>query len=378
MGTDRLHKLHLSNSTFYYLPAFVMSETQPSLPTRCYTDEFTTTIEGARAMLDRHGVAVIPGVMSDRECSEASLQLWGEFELHCHHMPRPLKRSDPTTWKECLTALLPKHDMLFQSGINHCQTAWDVRQHPTVDECFKAVHNTKEQMLVSFDGLSFLPAPEQSGYGFKGKKHDWYHVDQSFKRHGFECVQGFVTLQPVDEGDATLAVLSGSHLLHHEFLAEHHSWVPKDRKLMTEDEKEEDTKLNDDWYVLDRNGKKGEMNFFTSRKCRELYIKAPAGALVLWDSRTVHQGKNPDVGRRHQHERMVIYVCMMPKSKCPAKKLSRRIEVFRMRRGTTHWPFKVRMFPEVPSGRFKKRPTVFPLPAPNLTEHGLRLVGIDV
>ena len=35
---------------------------------------------------------------------------------------------------------------------------------------------------------------------------DWFHVDQSYSRRHFECVQGLVTAFDTNDGDGTLAV----------------------------------------------------------------------------------------------------------------------------------------------------------------------------
>lgn len=219
-----------------------------------YTDEFTTDREGVHDMLLCHGVAVIPGVMSEKECADASLNLWGEFETVFQAYPTPLSRRDPSTWKQCLLSLRPHHRMLFQSVICHSQTVWDVRQNYEIFKIFQSIYDCKCRMLVSFDGLSFLPAPERGGYGFSDGEQRWFHVDQSLKTHGFKCVQGFVTLQPVDEGDATLGVVAGSHMLHDKFLQEHHGWLPKSRKLMNADELKHDTKLDKGLVSLQRAG----------------------------------------------------------------------------------------------------------------------------
>lgn len=96
---------------------------------------------------------------------------------------------------------------------------------------------------------------------------------------------------------------------------------------------------------------------------------------MLWDSRTVHMGKNPDIGRSHQHDRMVVYVCMMPTSKCPEEKRLLRIKRFEERRGTSHWPYKVSLFQKAPWTRWGGKLNVTELPPPVLNDHGRRLVG---
>ena len=105
--------------------------------------------------------------------------------------------------------------MLHQHfGVGHAQAVWDVRQHPRVAGVFADLWQTAaEDLLVSFDGFSLHVPPEQNGN--RGWfRQPWMHVDQSYTRNGFECVQGWVTAHPVEEGDATLAFLRGSHAHH--------------------------------------------------------------------------------------------------------------------------------------------------------------------
>ena len=68
---------------------------------------------------------------------------------------------------------------------------------------------------------------------------------------------------------------------------------------------------------------------------RVLHI--PAGALVLWDSRTFHQNQ---YGKPNSEERMVQYVCYLPKShiKNTEKIRKKRLKYYNDRRTTSHWP----------------------------------------
>jgi hypothetical protein len=74
-------------------------------------------------------------------------------------------------------------------------------------------------LLVSFDAASFHFPPEVPGVGWEDPVSHDLHTDQSFTRNDFECIQAWVTANHVDTGDATLALLEGSHLYHGDFAA---------------------------------------------------------------------------------------------------------------------------------------------------------------
>ena len=68
-----------------------------------------------------------------------------------------------------------------------------------------------------------------------------------------------------------------------------------------------------------------------------LALEVPAGALVLWDSRTFHQNQ---YGTPGSEERIVQYVCYLPRTheKNTAAMQRKRQKYFLERRTTSHWP----------------------------------------
>ena len=59
------------------------------------------------------------------------------------------------------------HSMLFQHwNIGHAQVVWDLRQKRKIAQIFSTLWNVPiEELLVSFDGLSFHPPPEETKRG---------------------------------------------------------------------------------------------------------------------------------------------------------------------------------------------------------------------
>ena len=53
-------------------------------------------------------------------------------------------------------------------------------------------------------------------------------------------------------------------------------------------------------------------------------VKAKAGSLILWDSRTMHQGIQCVKGRSNPKPRCVVYVCQKPRNLADEGELKKR------------------------------------------------------
>eukprot|EP00128_Syssomonas_multiformis_P009917 Colp12_sorted_trinity150504_noHs@30990 len=322
-----------------------------------YTSEFqATTVAEARSMLERHGVAVILNVVEREECTRLEDLAWREL---ADLTLGKVKRDDPTTWKNLLD-LLPLHSMLIQHyGVGHMEWVWKIRENPAVAGVFAELWrcSSATDLLVSFDGVSIHMPPEITKRGVFRK--GWLHTDQGSTLVGHHCWQGQVNLRDVNEGDATLTIMPGSHALHTEFW-KHFGLVEKDN-----------------WFKLDDEKFPEHRAFFVDRGCEEVAILAPAGSLVLWDSRAMHYGREPSRDRRVSNHRFVAYVCMTPRRLASPKDLEKKRKAFQQARMTSHWPHKPKLFPMLPRtyGREIPKLNVVSKP-PKLSKLGLKLAGM--
>lgn len=336
------------------------------------------TADTARDVLGRYGVAVIPGVLNEVECEQLEGEMWSYFGSLTREWSTPVSREVPESWCE-VYKLLPMHSMLFQHfGIGHAQFAWNVRQNPKVAAPFAAIWNVKpEELLVSFDGASFHVPHETTKRGyFRG--NTWYHTDQRFcgtakgvsqeTKANLKCVQGWVTARDVNEGDATLTVLKGSHLYHEEFASRFLGTAS------TAKGRAQGTPFKTDWYKL---GSQEELDFFVKEKqCEPVRICCPRGSLVLWDSRTMHAGYESSKNRETPNFRMVVYVCYVPRSQATPKQLQKKLSALKELRTTSHWPQYSKLFGKTPrTYGTAEVPRVTPIEPPVLTEFGKKLAG---
>jgi hypothetical protein len=242
--------------------------------------------------LREKGYAVIPGILTEAEIDEAKQQF--------------------TSWRKSI----PNHDFIHSAcdphGIykfheaGHQRHAWNIRTNPKVQEVFKMLWKT-DDLIVSFDGSCYIPK--------EWKKQDkiWTHTDQCPDKNGLECYQGFVAL--TENKERTFMVYEGSHLLHEKYF--------KDREI---------TGTNN-WQLI-------EHSYLDEIQDRKRILHVPAGAMVLWDSRSFHQNR---YGKPESEERMVQYVCYLPRNHRKNTKAiqTKREKYFTERRTTSHWPCPV-------------------------------------
>ena len=148
-------------------------------------------------------------------------------------------------------------------------------------------------------------------------------------------MQGQVLLRPQRKDGATLALLSGSHVYMQEYFdtfgpahgmltaaqvdalaAEAECDGDVDKAVRVEDAR---VLRSQDWHKLFH---QDHVAWFLERGCEEVYIEAPAGSVVLWNSLTVHCGApaSRDALKRieraevawEDYVRATFFVCMTP------------------------------------------------------------------
>jgi ectoine hydroxylase-related dioxygenase (phytanoyl-CoA dioxygenase family) len=317
------------------------------------SSNYFTTADQVKYTLDTYGVAIIPSILNVEESDAILSGTWDFLEHITQKWPTPIKRENKETWTE-FYKLLPVHSMLIQYWqVGHAQVSWDVRQNIKIAEIYATLYDCKlEDLIVSFDGLSFNPPPEETKRGWNKNKL-WLHCDQSYTHNDFKTAQSWVTGPAVNEGDATLAILEGSHKYHKEFAT---------RFNMTKNVQW--TKLTDD-----------QVTFYKERNCEFNRIQCPAGSLVLWDSRTIHCGVEAEKSRIEPNFRAIVYVCYAPRSKITATNIKKRQKAFEEMRATIHDPINPKLFGKKPQTYGKQLPEITPIEKPTLTEFGLKLAG---
>ena len=201
------------------------------------------------------------------------------------------------------------HNIFKYHQVGHQEFAWYLRTRPQIISTFASIWDTTSDNLVcSFDGSCYIKQGNN-----KLNTKCWTHTDQAPKKIGRHCVQGFVSL--TNNKNNSLVVYEGSHLLHEPYFREINQ--------------SNDSK---NWQLINHE----YLNNITDKR---KVLNIPAGALVLWDSRTFHQNIHSD----SNEERIVQYICMLPKNnKLNSTAMQKkRLKYFNELRTTSHWPYPI-------------------------------------
>ena len=317
-------------------------------------ERYICTKENLKQTIELYGVAIIPKVLPEIECDVMVNEIWNFFEHITKEWEKPINRNNKDSWRE-FYKLYPLHSMLVQHwGIGHIQASWNIRQNIKIVEIFAHFWGcTVNDLLVSFDGLSFNLPPEVTKKGWN-KGNTWYHTDQSFTTNDFKCIQSFITGLDINEYDATLSFMEGSNKYHSEF-----------RETYNVTDKSDCYKLTKD-----------QQAFYDAKGCKIKNIKCPKGSMVFWDSRTIHCGIEADKRRAFPTIRAVIYLCYMPRNICNAVNLKKKQKAFNELRTTSHYPCKIKLFPKGPRTYGGDLPIITQIEKPVLSELGCKLAGL--
>lgn len=189
----------------------------------------------------------------------------------------------------------------------HSNVVWDVRCLPEIKSIFKMLWND-DDLIVGFDGV---------GTRKKGTECDGlpWHVDQDGS-HGDSicCYQSIIAIKPSSSLTGNICVLPKSHK-HHRSLSQ---------------------RLDDGsggWEFLEVPEDDIIFKLSLSPYCPNLQ----SGDMFIWDSRTVHMVSKPiDLNT----ERMVVYMCMTPRSFAEEETLRLREHAYLNGIATTHWPHR--------------------------------------
>ncbi len=91
----------------------------------------------------------------------------------------------------------------------------------------------------------------------------WFHTDLPSGKRGIHCIQSFINLETIEDGDGCFSVLVYS-LKHHQEFFEHFNESSKGR----------------DWFML---RKSEHLDWYLGEKSCVCFITAPKGFMVFWD-----------------------------------------------------------------------------------------------
>lgn len=246
-----------------------------------------------------NGFAVNPKVISE---SKAAQYQKAAFEWLKSFENPALDLSDPQSWTQANLPFVSSINTFNHYGVVHERFMWDIRQEQSIIDVFAHFWQT-EELLVSFDALN-ITLPRRPGHN---QRAPWPHVDQSPFRTGRQCIQGIVSLSESGPDDGGLIVYPRTHNAIQDFFQAH------------TDKTQWDTK---DFYKFGTE----QISWFESRGFQAQKIVAGPGDLIIWDSRLIHWGAEPNASSNTI--RTATYVSYAPAALASAAVLEKKKEAF--------------------------------------------------
>lgn len=255
--------------------------------------------------LKKEGYVVIPDVLSEEKCDHYIDRIWNWLK----GLGTGIRRNDPSThihhnWP-------PNVRGIIKWQVGQEDFMWDFRNEESVYNKFTQIWNCKpEDLITSFDGMCIMKPTFNNS-------HLNPHIDQFYNKHpDFDCVQGLVTLEDMKKESGSFYCIPRTHKLFKKISKDRIEWTISEKQL---------NELEDDGY-------------------KPVYVEAPKGAMVLWDSRLIHCAGIPTEKTRDKF-RYVMYACFTERKKASLKTLEKRINAFETIRMSNHCPHDFHLNP---------------------------------
>ena len=202
------------------------------------------------------------------------------------------------------------HKFATEYGLPQGRLAWAVRRSAEVKHVFANLFDTSD-LCVSTDNVFFnnraLPGDSTD---HERRNELWPHADQNvhdLPAGVWEVYQGVMYLWPANVDSSATVVMPGSHMqTFSDLMADVDRWRSKGHFC----------KLP-----------KSQLGAFAAAAGR---VPVPRGGLLLWNSRTIHQGWS-------NGPRLAVPVCFEPKSRRDESALARKRDCVLTGMPTTHW-----------------------------------------
>jgi len=297
---------------------------------------FTEIEARLKQVLEQHGAAIVTDVLSaqDSERMEGlfAADLCELLDMSAakqagQEVEEAAKRATANirNWPMSSVSLLGQMERCQLRGLPHGRFAWAARLHPNVRRTYEVIHDTNQ--LVSSCDNSFFATP---AHREQTSTRNWPHVDHN--KHDYseyddegvpisewEVYQGLLYVWGANTSHAsTTVVWTGSHRDVYEELMADSGMERRGRKsvhfsqLAYMNSQEASHSLCHRWR----------------REARRMPM--PPGSLLLWSSKTVHQGWSGG-------PRLVQPVCWEPVGRRTERSYERKLRMAALGLPSTHW-----------------------------------------
>lgn len=239
--------------------------------------------EKVKSTFEEYGVCVVTNVLTGEEC-EVLEELWHDDLLQLLRGNKsqasevPAVSKDLRAWPKHWDNHLGMKGTASKHGLAHGSFAWAARLHPKVRQVFADLYDAEQQELVVGLNPVFWSSAQDAG---KDTNPEWLHVDQNHRTGvTWPCAQGVLYVWPSEGSSSSSTVVwPKSHTEVYERMMEDPLAMLRGRSLAGQT-----VKLKE----LNQPHLREELMSEALLNARR--VPCPAGSLLLWDSRTVHQG----------------------------------------------------------------------------------------
>lgn len=282
-----------------------------------------TNVDDWKSFFHDNGYVVIRNIIGSPSIEKAKTLMWEFFTK----MGTGIREGDPETWIDDQwpgTAL--KKGIVSGYGAGQSDFMWFLRGIRDVRTPFSRLWDCDLNDLVpSFDGFSIF-RPVNQNPKWKTDNSLWYHIDQNgHDKPSFVCVQGQVLLLNSDENDGGFVLVPKSHAVFGDIFKR----LPSLGKDQIDFIRFNPNDLQSPWY-----------HEFVEHQLYPIKLCAPAGSLVLWDSRTTHCNCAAAPSKNEMHDqlrRITAFISFAPRSQLTESDIIRRKECFATGGTSTHW-----------------------------------------
>lgn len=289
-----------------------------------------------RPVLEEYGCAIVTGVATLDDCAHLEglfaadlAELIDEAGLQKAHASVRSKaekvKSDVGQWPESSMALLGELNRCQLRGLPHGRFAWGCRLLTNVRRCYEVIHETAD-LVSSCDNSFFAPESQPAAH----KNRSWPHVDQNSNDRRYYDGEG----TPVGDWDVWQGILyvwssQDSHASTTVVLPGSHRTLYDD--MMKDPSMEKRGQKGNHFCQVTSLAQRGLTdNIKQQWRSGAGRVPVPKGSLLLWSSRTLHQGWTGG-------PRLSQPVCWEPRHRRDDVVLERKMRLAALGLPSTHW-----------------------------------------
>jgi hypothetical protein len=242
-----------------------------------------------REVLCKYGVCLVTGVLTTNECQQMEL-LWRDDLLavidqqnmssQTEAVMEDVKLHGINRWPAKWCESLGKRGVVSQRGLAHGKFAWQSRLHPNVRHVFSTLFGVDSKDMTTGLDCPFWASLEVSSVSKPNLQ--WLHCDRNDHKYSRateekgSCVQGVLYIRgSTTENDSTTVVWPGSHR------EVYNKMIQDPAMKLAKSNSQQLNNLQDDVTRCE---------LLQQARVKAKRVPCPPGSLLLWDSRTVHQG----------------------------------------------------------------------------------------